>query len=441
MGTRVELKVAYLVNQYPAVSHSFIRREIAALESQGIEVVRFSVRPPPAALVDPGDIAEERKTRVLLRGGPWPLLAAWVRGALVAPAAWVRALAAAIRMGRRSDRGILRHVVYMAEACLLLRWLRAEGKVSHLHAHFGTNSAAVAMLVRLLGGPSYSFTVHGPEEFDHPMELSLGEKVERAAAVVAVSDFGRSQIYRWIPVEHWAKVHVVRCGVDAAFLEAGPQPIADNRRLVCVGRLAEQKGQLLILEALAGLAAEGVELELVLAGDGQLRPKIEARLRELALGARVRITGWISNATVRDELLGARVLLLPSFAEGLPVVLMEALALGRPAITTYVAGIPELVENGRSGWLIPAGSVEAMKGAIRQAIGTSVEDLTRMGKAGAEAAAQRHDANREAARLGALFRQVVSGVSPSRSISGSIAADPRPAPGVDPDVPEKAAAV
>jgi colanic acid/amylovoran biosynthesis glycosyltransferase len=441
MGRRVELKVAYLVNQYPAVSHSFIRREIAGLESQGIEVVRFSVRPPPAALVDPGDIAEERKTRVLLRGGPLPLLSAWVRGAIGGPAAWTRALGAAIRMGRRSDRGVLRHVVYMAEACLLLQWLRSEGQVSHLHAHFGTNSAAVAMMTRLLGGPSYSFTVHGPEEFDHPMELSLGEKIERAAAVVAVSDFGRSQLYRWIPVEQWSKVNVVRCGVDAAFLEAGPQPIADNRRLVCVGRLAEQKGQLLILEALAGLVAEGVEVELVLAGDGPLRPKVEARLRELGLVDRVRITGWISNATVREELLGARVLLLPSFAEGLPVVLMEALALGRPAITTYVAGIPELVENGRSGWLIPAGSVDAMKGAIREALAASVEELTRMGKAGAEAAAQRHDASREAARLGALFRQAVGGLAPTGPAAGSASADLRPAPGVDADVAAKAAAV
>jgi colanic acid/amylovoran biosynthesis glycosyltransferase len=437
----VELKVAYLVNQYPAVSHSFIRREIAALESQGIEVARFSVRPPPAALVDPGDIAEERKTRVLLSGGPLPLLGAWLRGALGAPAAWVRALAAAIRMGRRSERGILRHVVYMAEACLLLQWLRAEGKVSHLHAHFGTNSAAVAMLTRLLGGPSYSFTVHGPEEFDHPMELSLGEKIERAAAVVAVSDFGRSQIYRWIPVEHWSKVHVVRCGVDATFLEAGPQPIADNRRLVCVGRLAEQKGQLLILEALAGLAADGVELELVLAGDGHLRPEIEARLRELALVDRVRITGWISNATVRQELLGARVLLLPSFAEGLPVVLMEALALGRPAITTYVAGIPELVENGKSGWLIPAGSVDAMKCAIREALATTVEDLTRMGSAGARAVAERHDATREAARMAILFRAVVGGIAPPTRPPGSVSEGLAPGPEIDPAVGKNLLAV
>ena len=400
------LKVAYLVNQYPHVSHSFIRREIAALESQGIAVERFSIRPPPVDLVDPADRAEQAKTRVLLLAGPFGLLLALVLTALRGPATWFAALRAAVRFGRRSERGVLRHVVYLAEACLLLGWLRAAGGVRHVHAHFGTNSAAVAMLTRMLGGPRYSFTVHGPEEFDHPWELSLGEKIERASAVVAISSFGRSQLYRWIPYAQWPKVHVVRCGVDAAFLGAGPQPIADNRRLVCVGRLTEQKGQLLVLEALAALVAEGVSCQIVFAGDGPMRGVVEKRVRELALGTSIRITGWISNEVVREELLGARVMLLASFAEGLPVVLMEAMALGRPVITTAIAGIPELVENGVNGWLIPAGSMEAVVGAIRHALQTPVADLTRMGRAGFAAVTARHDVALEARRLAELFRSV-----------------------------------
>jgi len=398
------LKVAYLVNQYPAVSHSFIRREILALEDQGVSVERFSVRPPPANLVDPADLAEAKKTTALLAGGPWSAVAAWVAAALTGFGAWLKVLRAAVRMGRRSDRGVGRHLIYMAEACLLLRRLRESGDVRHLHAHFGTNSAAVAMFARLLGGPPYSFTVHGPEEFDHPQELSLGEKIAHAAAVVAVSEFGRSQLYRWIPWSEWKKVHVVHCGVDAAFLAAGPQPIGEgSRRLVCVGRLVEQKGQLLILEALAALAAERVDVEVVLAGDGPLRPVIEQRARELALGERLRITGWISNEQVRHELLACRAMLLPSFAEGLPVVLMESLALGRPAISTYVAGIPELIQNGVNGWLIPAGSLDEMIRAVRLALAARRTELLEMGRAGAAAVAERHDAGKEAARLRELF--------------------------------------
>lgn len=398
------MKVAYLVNQYPAVSHSFIRREIVALEARGVTVERFSIRPPPARLVDPADVAEHAKTRELLRVGPQGLLFALLSTAVTRPLAFVGALRAAWRLGGRSDRGRLRHLVYLAEGCLLLRWLRASGDVTHLHAHFGTNPAAVAMLTRMLGGPPYSFTVHGPEEFDHPVELSLAEKIARAAAVIAVSEFGKSQLYRWIPVTEWPKVHVVRCGVDAAFLAAGPQAIVDNRTMVCIGRLCEQKGQLLILEALGVLAKEGVAFEMVLAGDGPMRAVVEERIAALGLAGKVRITGWVSNDVVRQELLGARVLLLPSFAEGLPVALMEALALGRPAISTYIAGIPELVENGVNGWLIPAGSVPALVEAIKTALDTPVAELARMGRAGAAAVASRHDVTREAPRLLAVFQ-------------------------------------
>jgi glycosyltransferase involved in cell wall biosynthesis len=413
VGTRV----AYLVNQYPAVSHSFIRREIAALEAQGVSVARFSVR-RPGTLVDPADLAEAEKTRALLGAGPIALAAAWVFTAFAAPKAWLTVLGAAIRLGRRSDRGILRHVAYMAEACLLVRWLRAGENVTHLHAHFGTNSATVAMFSRTLGGPTYSFTVHGPEEFDHPIELSLPEKIARASAVVAVSDFGRSQLYRWIPHTEWPKVHVVHCGVDGAFLASGPQPVNDNRRFVCVGRLCEQKGQLLILDAAAALAREGVAIEVVLAGDGPMRTEVDRRIRELGLEGSVRVTGWVSGDVVRQELLGARALLLPSFAEGLPVVLMEAFALGRPAITTFVAGIPELCENRVSGWLIPAGSVDAMTRAIKEALATPATELERMGRTAAAAAAARHDAHREAGRLAAIFRQVTA---------ATVAEDARPA--------------
>ena len=398
------LKVAYLVNQYPAVSHSFIRREIAALESRGVEVVRFSVRRPPSDLVDPADVAEARVTRVLLAGGMLALVGAWLRAFADSPLRWLRVAWTAVKLGRRSDRGVARHLIYMAEACLLLRLLRAEQGVDHLHAHFGTNPAAVAMLTRMLGGPPYSFTVHGPDEFDQPLALSLGDKIARARAVVAVSEFGRSQLYRWAALADWNKIHVVRCGVDAAFLAAGPQPIADCARLVCVGRLAPQKGQFLILDAVAALAKEGVSFEMVLAGDGALRGALEQRVRELAIGERVRITGWISNDAVRSELLAARAMLLPSFAEGLPVVLMEALALGRPAISTYLAGIPELIEDGVNGWLIPAGSLAAMTTAIRRALDTGPVTLAAMGKAGAQAVAERHDVQREAQRLEALFR-------------------------------------
>jgi glycosyltransferase involved in cell wall biosynthesis len=219
--------------------------------------------------------------------------------------------------------------------------------------------------------------------------------------VVAVSSFGRSQLYRWCRPEDWPKVRVVRCGVDAGFLAEGPTPVPDVPTIVCVGRLAEQKGQLVLIDAVARLSGRGVPFELVLAGDGPMRPLIEKAVRAHGLEGRVRITGWLSNDAVRRHLLDARLMALPSFAEGLPVVLMEALALGRPVVTTTVAGIPELVRAGVNGWLVPAGDPERLADALAAGLTTPADRLSEMGRAGAAAVREMHDAAREAATLAA----------------------------------------
>jgi glycosyltransferase involved in cell wall biosynthesis len=393
--------VAYLTPYYPHGSHTFIRREIAGVEKHGIRVERFSVR-PPTALVDPADIAEADRSTALLGSGPLRLVAAAIMIALVRPLCLISALRSAIRFGRRSSRGVVRHLIYVVEACLLV-WLMRRRGVAHLHTHFGTNAATVALLARALGGPPYSFTVHGPEEFDRPLADSLADKIAGAAFVVAVSSFGRSQLYRWADRRDWEKIHVIHCGLDAEFLGADLVPIPMAPRLVCVGRLAEQKGQLLLLQALAELAAEGTTFEMVLAGDGPLRPAIESDIARLGLTDRIRITGWLSGADVRREIESARGLILPSFAEGLPVVIMEALALGRPVVSTFVAGIPELVRDGVSGWLVPAGDVDHLADAIRQLLTAEPRRLAEMGKSGATRVAERHDALCEAGKLAALF--------------------------------------
>jgi glycosyltransferase involved in cell wall biosynthesis len=401
-AAKTKLKVAYLINQYPHVSHSFIRREIRALEEQGLEVERFSIRRTPESLVDPADQEEQKKTQVLLGAGLTGLASACLATLLRHPLRWLRAVRMTMRMSWQSGRGLHRHLAYLAEACVLLGRVRRSA-VRHIHAHFGTNAADVVLLTRILGGPSYSLTIHGPEEFDRPERLSLTQKIEEAAFIVAVCEYGRSQLFRWCSHRHWEKIHVVHCGVDQGFLGVEPTPVADTNTIVCVGRLCEQKGQLRLLQALALLAKEGVSYQAVLAGDGPMRPEIEKEVRALGLGDRVRITGWLSGSEVRQHLLDARVMVLPSFAEGLPVVLMEALALNRPVISTYVAGIPELVQPGVNGWLIPAGSVEALAAAIRQALTISPERLTEMGKAGAAQVALSHDAAKEANKMGQLL--------------------------------------
>jgi colanic acid/amylovoran biosynthesis glycosyltransferase len=199
-------------------------------------------------------------------------------------------------------------------------------------------------------------------------------------------------------------VHVVHCGLDASYLDGAVTAVPDARRLVCVGRLCEQKGQLLLIEAAHRLAADGTDFELVLAGDGELRGDIEALIGRYGLQGKVRITGWINGRRVREEILAARALVLPSFAEGLPVVFMEAMALRRPVISTYVAGIPELVVPGDHGWLVPPGEVAALAQAMSACLATPVEGLTKMGEAAQQRVRIRHSAAIQASRLVAGFR-------------------------------------
>ena len=299
------MRIAYLINQYPTVSHTFIRREILALERQGYDILRIALRGWDSDLVDPADQAELKRTQYVLRAGALALLLAVGRMLLARPAHFVRALKLALRMSRKAERPLPIHLVYFAEACLIKSWLRASD-VTHLHAHFGTNSAEVAMLVHALGGPPWSFTVHGPEEFDKAPLIGLAEKIRRCAFVVAVSSYGRSQLYRLVEQQHWPKVHLVHCGLDRAFFDAPETPPPTGRRLVCVGRLCEQKGHLLLIEAVHQLVADGADCELVLAGDGELRGEIDRLVAHYKLQGNVRIAGWISGERVRNEVLSSR---------------------------------------------------------------------------------------------------------------------------------------
>lgn len=397
------MRVAYFTNQYPKVSHSFIRREILALERQGVEVERMALRGWSDPLVDPADLAEREKTHYVLRRGLAGLLPATIRRFLGRPAAFFRAIVMAFRLARQSDRSILFHLVYLAEACELADLCQKRG-VDHLHVHFGTNPTEVALLARMLGGPRFSFTVHGPDEFDRPLGLHLREKIEAASLVIAISSYGRSQLYRWVDHRHWPKIQVVHCGLEGDFLDAPWEPDAPARpRLVCVGRLCEQKGQLLLLEAIRQLLSGGEKVELVLAGDGEMRADIERFIDEHGLRSVVSITGWISSERVQQELREARVMVLASFAEGLPVVIMEAMALGRPVVTTGIAGIPELVRQGVDGWLVPAGDVDALASALRESLHAPPQRLIAMGTAAAERVRERHRIDTEAAKLVRLF--------------------------------------
>jgi colanic acid/amylovoran biosynthesis glycosyltransferase len=383
------MRLAYLTSKYPSVSHTFIRRELREIERRGHFVLRLAIRAAPMTLVDPLDREEQSRTLHCLSHAKVSLLVGMLGVALARPLAFFRAVGTTLKMGWRSDRGLLRHLAYLVEAAYFLRVLE-RADIEHLHVHFGHNPAAVARLIRKMGGPPYSMTVHGIEAFDAPEPVSLKAKIEDALFVVAISDYGSAQLRRWVSPDQWPKIAVVHCAVGDDFLSTAAPIEPTSNTLVCVGRLSPEKGQLLLIDAMKLAVETGGDVRLILAGDGDSRPMIERRIDENGLRSRVTITGYISEAEVRRHLQAARALVLPSFAEGLPMVIMEAFASGRPVIGTYVAGIPELVRPGENGWLVPAGNATALAEAIGEVMRTPSERLQQMGLNGQERVRQQH---------------------------------------------------
>jgi colanic acid/amylovoran biosynthesis glycosyltransferase len=393
------MRVAYFTNVYPAVTHTFIRREIGALETLGVTVVRYALR--PAEIFDPDDIKEQEQTKYISRAGPGELLRCLVM-LLTQPLAVGQAIRLALKIGWHSDRGLLRHFAYLAEAAVLAYWCRRDA-AQHLHVHFGTNPAAIAMLASQISGIPYSFTAHGSEEFIKAAWLSLDLKLQHAAFAVCVSAFGRSQLMLWSRPDQWRKIAIVHCGLDSAFFERAVTPPPSARRLVCVGRLDENKAQTVLVAAAHRLQDAGMRCEIVLVGDGPMLHDVEDAIRRAGLQRDITITGWVSGDRVKAEIEAARAFVLPSLSENMPVVIMEALAMGRPVISTYVAGIPELVQPGKTGWLVPAGDEVALAEAMRETLATPVEHLARMGADGRAHIMEHHDTLKEAVKLKNLF--------------------------------------
>jgi colanic acid/amylovoran biosynthesis glycosyltransferase len=398
-------QLVYLSNVYPAPSHTFIRREIAAVEALGFEVHRFAHRSSKTELPDPADRAEARLTRVLSQASFVDVLVAVGFVAIRHPLRFMASTATAIKMALRMRNPKLgTHLGYLIFACLLATYMHRHG-VGHIHAHMATNAAAVAMLCHKLWGISYSFTAHATYEMNEPTQGSLDHKVAAASFVVTVSEHGRRLLSGLVP-RHDAKIKTIGCGLDTSWMEVAAAPVPDNQNLVCVARLDEHKDQSSLVRAIASVKASGLQPKLLLVGDGSLRREIEALVAELELLDDVRFAGWQEQAEIVRHLSEARAMVLATHAEGLPVAIMEAFACGRPVIATDVDGVGELVQSAVTGWLVPHGNLEALSDAIKECLLTPPATLETMGQTGRRLVLHRHDARRSAVRLSELFERV-----------------------------------
>lgn len=397
---KVSAKVAYLVNQYPKISHTFIRREILALEAQGTSVVRISVRETQEQLSDSIDREEKKITHYIL--GQSKVKTAWnlIKAFLLCLPKLLPALRSTVFLCKRSC-ALLRPIIYLFEACSLYQFCKKQN-IGHIHVHFGTNSTTVAMLCRKLGGPTYSMTIHGPEEFDSPKAIALDKKIRHAKFVVAISSYCRSQLFRWAQSSDWPKIAEVHCVVNTEFLVSDNESAIEPKRFLSVGRLCEQKGQMLLLAAFHKVYLRHPDAQLHLIGDGEFREPIEKFIQEHGLQNNVYLHGWRDSNYIAEQLDKCSAMVLPSFAEGLPVVIMEAFARCRPVISTYIAGIPELVTPD-CGWLVPAGHIEKLSEAMEEALSMSPSQLYAMGNRGLNKINQAHNPAIEAKKLSSLF--------------------------------------
>lgn len=396
--------IAYLMNTYPLISTTFIRREIEAHERAGVPVRRYALRQWDGELVDPADIAEIDRTHYILSGNIGGLLTALLKEIFTNPGGLIKALPAWWSLYRGARGDFIPHAAYLLEAIYFRQQAKRDG-IDHVHVHFLTNSTAVAMLARLMGGPAYSSTVHGPDELSAAPLLDFSTKIEHAKFIAAITSYCKSQLIRFSSPRFSEKIKIIHCALKMDEFEPSPPP--DNQTLICIGRLCPQKGQTQIPAALAEVLPEFPEMKVILIGDGEARKEVEVEIAKHGVSAAVEIAGWIPNEKVRAMMKEGRALLLPSYAEGLPVVIMEAFALGRPVISTYIAGIPELVDD-VCGWIIPAGDHDALVGAMRGALRATPEALAAKGAEGRRRVERAHDIDTEAAKLRALFEEAVA---------------------------------
>jgi colanic acid/amylovoran biosynthesis glycosyltransferase len=404
------VRIAYFCSAYPAISHTFILREVEALRRLGLQISTFSIRRTPAEqLLAENDRAAAASTKTIL---PFRRrqLGAHARLALRSPEAYFSTLRGALRLAPPGLRGRLWQLFYFAEAVVLWNECRKQG-IRHIHVHLANAAADIALLAARIGSAleprrpwSWSFTMHGPTEFHDLRHFRLAEKVESASFVVCISDFARSQLMAVTDPKRWARLHVVHVGIPIEQFTRSRDRNGAGRRpvILYIGRLVPEKGQTILLEAVARLTERGLDVELQLAGDGALRPELERSAARLDIADRVSFLGAVGQEELRGLYEAASIFCLPSFAEGVPVVLMEAMAMGLPVVTTRIAGIPELVEHERSGILVAPGRADELTDSLA---GLLEEPGLRdnLGANGRRAVAAEFDAEGSALRLRTLF--------------------------------------
>lgn len=401
------MKIAYLSSVYPSVSQRFIVREVQALRARGVTIGLFSVRRAlPSDVVGTEAQRDFAETTSIVPFQFVELFGAMFWALTTRPLRTLSALVEAFFAGSSTLAERFRWLAYFVESVPLTRHL-ARGGYEHLHCHFGNAGSNVALLAAKLADLPFSITVHG-SELREIARFRLAEKTHRAAFIACISHFGRAQLMLACPPRDWDKLQIVRCGLSEP---VSPGKNAGTAELLCVGRLSPEKGHLVLLDALTELRRRGIDFRCTLVGDGPLRATIESQLDSRGLTEKVRLTGSLDPEQVDRRYDTAGAVVLASFSEGVPVVLMEAMARGIPVVATNVGGVGELVQSGVNGLLVPPGDTESLTDALARILGDSAFARS-LGAKGVERVREEFDLDRAVDRLDTLFQDSVRGHRP-----------------------------
>jgi glycosyltransferase involved in cell wall biosynthesis len=399
---------------------------VAALREYGYDVLTVAIRRAKAReLLTEYDREESGRTFAILPTTLLRPVRAHARMFLTSPRRYAGALWAALASRPPGLRAALWHLFYFVEAAILASELRRR-RISHIHAHFANAASEVAMLAARMLGISWSMTLHGLADFGNPAVSRLGPKISSAAMVICVSDYGRAQAMLNSNPETWARIYVVRCGIDTQrFAPERTRPEASSPgliRLLNVGRLAPEKGHTFLLEAISRVQHCGFDYACTIVGDGPEHAQLEASARALGIADRVTFTGAVGQDEIGEYYDAADVFVMPSLAEGLPVVLMEAMAHGVPVVASRIMGIPELVEDGVNGLLVVPGRPQALADAVF----TLAKDEAmrrRMGAKAREKVCNEFNSRQSAEKLARLFHEILT---PAASAADSVACHKQP---------------
>jgi colanic acid/amylovoran biosynthesis glycosyltransferase len=402
------VRIAYLVSQYPAVNHTFILAEVRGLRALGLEVETASILAPDrvaaahASNMDHDEAEEAARTFYVRPAGGLNIASAQLRYFLQSPAKYLRGIMLAARLGKWNLKTAFGNLRHLTEAVVVGQWMERLN-IHHLHTHFASTPA---LFVPALFPVRLSATIHGSGEFNDSMGFMIPEKVQAACLLIAISNYGCSQMMRVSRHEDWSKIRIARLGVDTgklALVARTPRPGGEHE-IISVGQLAPAKGTLILLKACKRLLDRGHLIRLRLVGDGPDRRLLESAAHDLGISGQVIFEGARSHERVLELYRHADIFALASFAEGIPVVLMEAMAMGIPCVSTRITGIPELIEEGVSGFMVPPASEEALAVALERLV-EDPELCIRIGLAARAKVVENYNFALNITRVKALFEE------------------------------------